>query len=269
MPIFYSLLLLGLTTCLPLLTFASTVTSDSAANTLASFSYEVIAIEEHNNKSFTQGWVKDGQTFYESSGHYGRSFIQRYDNKTTVTRHLPSRYFAEGLTLFNEKIYLLTWKEQTLFIIDKDSLSTIQRLHYQGEGWGLTHNKQQLIMSNGTMELSFRNSSDFSIIKNLKVKHPLIQENLMLNELEYVNNVIWANSWKSDKVYAIHPKNGCILGSINLASLRDNLKLEQNDVLNGIAYDEKHNGLWVTGKNWPKKYLITLPSTKHLIESSC
>ncbi len=265
MGIFYSFILLGLVSSLSTLAFSS----GSASNALPLFDYTILATKTHNKKSFTQGWIKDGNTFYESSGHYGRSFIQRYDNKTTTTRHLPSRYFAEGLTLLNNTIYLLTWREETLLVIDKDSLATIQQLPYRGEGWGLTHNNQHLIMSNGTMKLSFHNSLDFSIIKSLNVKHPAIKDNLMLNELEYVDSIIWANSWKSDNVYAINAKNGCILGALDLHALRHDLKPQKGEVLNGIAYDKARNGLWVTGKNWPKKYLITLPSIQHLIKSDC
>ena len=226
--------------------------------------------KNHNPDSFIQGWIKDSETFYESSGIYGRSFVQRYNDKNSdensdkshnqknITINLPSRYFAEGLTLFNNMIYLLTWKEETLFILDKNTLKTISTLAYSGEGWGLTHNGSQLIMSNGSADLFFRDASNFSMTRRITVPLPL-----QLNELEYVNGVIWANDWNKDDIYAIDSTNGCLLARIDLSSLRKRtVTPNSSDILNGIAYDSTTDGLWVTGKYWPTRYLIEYPNNR-------
>lgn len=222
--------------------------------------------KNHNPGSFIQGWIKDDETFYESSGIYGRSFVERYSDKNSdksnneknIIINLPSRYFAEGLTLFNDIIYLLTWKEETLFILDKNTLKTISTLAYSGEGWGLTHNGSQLIMSNGSADLFFRDASDFSMIRRITVPLPL-----QLNELEYVNGVIWANDWNKDDIYAIDSTNGCLLARIDLSSLRkQTVTPDSSNILNGIAYDSAADGLWVTGKYWPTRYLIEYPNNR-------
>lgn len=251
------LLLCFIVTHIPLTSLA---TNDSTPI----FPYHILATEEHKPTTFTQGWIKDDEFFYESSGHYERSFVQRYNTHSVTTRHLPSQYFAEGLTLFNDRLYLLTWKEETLFILNKHSLSTLQTLHYQGEGWGLTHNSTHLIMSNGTSTLFFRNPDDFSITQSITVKKPL-----KLNELEYVNGIIWANSWQEDYLYAINSSNGCLHGKIDLSQLREITKPTPRNVLNGIAYDRTNNGLWVTGKYWPTRYLISLPNIDVSLHHSC
>jgi glutamine cyclotransferase len=212
----------------------------------------------HNIQSFTQGWIKDRDTFYESSGLYGRSFVQRYSKNKTITTNLSSRYFAEGLTLLNEQIYLLTWKEEILLVLDKDTLKVTSTLPYSGDGWGLTNNGSQLIMSNGSADLLFRNSTDLSITRRITVQLPL-----QLNELEYVDGVIWANDWNKDDIYAINSENGCLLAKIDLSALRKKaVKPNSSNVLNGIAYDARENGLWVTGKYWPSRYLIEYPSNR-------
>ncbi|MFT6220989.1 MAG: glutamine cyclotransferase [Candidatus Endobugula sp.] len=214
--------------------------------------------QKHNKKSFTQGWIKDDDFFYESSGLYGQSFVQRYSKNKVTTANLPRRYFAEGLTLFDNKIYLLTWKEETLLILDKHTLKIIATLAYSGEGWGLTHNHSQLIMSDGSASLSFRHATDFTIARRITISLPL-----QLNELEYVDGVIWANDWKKDDIYAINSRNGCLLAKMNLSQLRENtVKPDNRNVLNGIAYDALEKGLWITGKYWPTRYLIEYPSNE-------
>lgn len=243
------------------LVFAGIVTFiplSHASNSIPTLYPSIKKTKPHNPKSFTQGWIKEGDIFYESSGLYGRSFVTRYGNNKTITNNLPNQYFAEGLTLFNDALYLLTWKEEILLILDKNNLKITATLPYSGEGWGLTHNGSQLIMSNGSADLLFRNTTDFSITRQITVPLPL-----QLNELEYVDGVIWANDWKKDDIYAINSEDGCLLARIDLSSLRKQAVTPNNsNVLNGIAYDTKEHGLWVTGKYWPTRYLIEYPSNK-------
>ncbi len=241
--------------------------SASLADPIPTLPYTLINNADHNPKSFTQGWVKEGNMFYESSGLYGKSFITRYrdakqakkstqgtpaKNLSTLTRSLANNQFAEGLTLFNDTLYLLTWKRQQLLLIDKYSFATKKILNYKGEGWGLTHDGQSLIMSNGSSDLYFRDPIDFSIQKKLTIKH--LKD---INELEYANGIIWANEWNDDNIYGINAKTGCLIGKINLHDLRkQTVTPSASNILNGIAYDRLQNGLWVTGKFWPKRYLI-------------
>jgi glutamine cyclotransferase len=244
--------------CLLLIGLASLHPVLKASNTPLLWDYQLLNSAPHNPNSFTQGFLKDGDTFYESSGLYGRSFIERYQQGSITRANLPKGYFAEGLTLFNDQLYVLTWKEGTLLILDKTTLQVRRTLFYSGEGWGLTHNDQYLIMSNGSHVITFRDPNDFSIVKSLSV-----QGLSNINELEYVDGTLWANSLNDNHIYAINPKNGCIIGKMDLTSLRtQTIKPEPNNVLNGIAYDKAVKALWVTGKYWPKRYLIALPVTR-------
>jgi glutamine cyclotransferase len=227
----------------------------------------VTQTQPHNANTFTQGWIKEGDVFYESSGLYGRSFLQRYQTNSTATANLPAHYFAEGLTLFNDRLYLLTWKAETLLVLNKDTLAIENSLSYKGQGWGLTHNGSQFIMSNGSSHLLFRDPNDFSIQKRIIVKQPL-----QLNELEYVDGIIWANDWNKDSIYGISSHNGCILATIDLSNIRQQaVTPNPSNILNGIAYDSQAHGLWITGKYWSTRYLIDYPSiSKKRIEySSC
>jgi glutaminyl-peptide cyclotransferase len=235
------------------------------ASDINHINYQIIHTETHNANSFIQGWDIDNGIFYESSGLYGKSFVQRYQQSAQNTLHIPSRYFAEGLTIVNNQLYLLTWKENTLFTIDPISWRITGQLSYAGEGWGLTHNHQGFIMSNGTPTLFFRDFTDFSVFRTLTVRQAL-----RLNELEYVSGVIWANSWYDDNLYAIHSQTGCILGKVDLSALRrQTVTPDASNILNGIAYDADTNGFWVTGKYWPKRYLLQLDNIDHLMDNSC
>jgi len=239
--------------------------SASFADPIPTLAYTLINSADHNPKSFTQGWVKEGNMFYESSGLYGKSFITRYrdtlrdtlhaqktiqgapqKNLSPLTRSLANNQFAEGLTLFNDTLYLLTWKRQQLLLIDKYSFATKKILNYQGEGWGLTHDKQSLIMSNGSSVIYFRDPIDFSVQKKLSIKYLTA-----INELEYANGIIWANEWNDDNIYGINADTGCLIGKIKLSDLRKKtVTPNASNVLNGIAYDQAQN------KFWPKRYLI-------------
>lgn len=215
----------------------------------------VLAKEPYNRKWFTQGLYKDKESFYISSGLYNQSVIIYQSPSKNLRYFLPPQYFAEGLTVIDDKLFLLTWKEETLFVFDKNTLTPIKKLIYKGEGWGLTHNKKSFIMSNGTNTLKFRDKNSF------EVQHTLTINNLNnINELEYVDGIIWANRWYDEKIYAIDSEKGCVLTSIDLTNLRlASTTPDKNNIANGIAYDKEKNGLWVTGKYWNHRFLIALP----------
>lgn len=254
--------------CMSLLAIATTRSALAAPP----LDYTIIAERTHKPVLFTQGLQLENGFFYESSGLYGKSLLVSYPVSEptstwaklsapfTLRRSLPDAIFAEGLTILKDKLYLLTWQEGIVFVYDKSQLTQLKNLHYQGEGWGLTHNGEQLIRSDGSDRLFFHDSENFSLIKTLHV-HDANQMLSQLNELEFVEGFIWANIWHSDLIVKIDPATGAVVNQLDLAPLRKQLKLNDSEqVLNGIAWDSDKKAFWVTGKNWPKMFLIKLKS---------
>lgn len=253
--------------------------SDTIAGALLFFSislnaapeipFEIIGERYHNPKSFTQGLEIHNDKFYESSGLYNDSYwliypVQFQDSKwlqmtskPEFTFKLPKRYFAEGITLFNNKIYLLTWNEQKVFVFDSTSFVELKPFRFKGEGWGLTHDDEFLIRSDGSHQLFFHDQETFNVQKTLEVKdnNKKIDQ---LNELEFANGFIWANLWNYPKILKIDPATGNVVGELNLGLLAETQFTHPEKVLNGIAWDEKRKGFWVTGKMWNKLFLIKL-----------
>jgi glutamine cyclotransferase len=221
---------------------------------------QVLETKAHNANWFTQGFYTEANTFYISSGQYGKSQLIVQSPSKIIRFRLPRRYFAEGLTVIDDKLYLLTWKENTLFIFDKNTLQKQATLPYEGEGWGLTDNDHELIMSNGSNQLLFRDPKTFAI------RHTItIPELNNINELEYVDGIIWANRWYDDYLYAIDSQKGCVLAKMDLEPLRkQSVTPDNKNITNGIAYDKQRQGLWLTGKFWSKRFLIQLPTVKKL-----
>jgi glutaminyl-peptide cyclotransferase len=256
--------------CLKLFFIANITFAETPKN--LTLSYEVISERTHKPSLFTQGLLVSDENFYESSGLYGQSLLVSYpitEPESTWEKlsapfskkqELPKQYFAEGLTLLNDKLYLLTWQEKTLLIFDKKTLNYEKSMHYQGEGWGLTTNGKELIRSDGSDQLFFHKADDFSVIKQLSVidnNNPVTR----LNELEFAQSYIWANIWYEDAIIKINPTTGQVEGKLHLADLRKKMpSLGTDAVLNGIAWDEKRQAFWVTGKNWPKLFLVKIKS---------
>ncbi|WP_346839565.1 glutaminyl-peptide cyclotransferase [Microbulbifer sp. SAOS-129_SWC] len=206
---------------------------------------------------FTQGLIFDGKHWWESSGLYGRSWLAEYTDpgaNPLRRKWLAANRFAEGLAAHGDKLYLLTYKAGEVQIFRRKDLSPLGTRHYSGEGWGLTSDGKQLIMSNGSDELTFRDPDTFAVTRRLKV-HGGGEDWSKLNELEYVHGLIWANIWMDTRIIAIDPHSGAVRGQIDLAALAPKSN-DPDEVANGIAWDEARNGLWVTGKYWPMLYLI-------------
>lgn len=258
--------------CLSLLLGANAWNAATAStpNVIKRYTYDVVAERSHKKQLFTQGLLLHNNLFYESSGHYGQSILVVYpiaepENKwaqlTAKFTHqtkLPPQYFAEGIALFRDQIYQLTWREQTLLIWDRETLELERTLTYSGEGWGLTHDNTHLIRSDGSHRLTFHEPENFVPARVMEVYEngrPLTR----LNELEYIQGKIWANIWYENRLVEIDPETGKVIGSVDLSSLARDMNLgDSEQVLNGIAYDEKQQALWVTGKRWPKMFLIRL-----------
>lgn len=228
----------------------------------ADLDYEVVKSLPHDASIFTQGAVISGDVLYESGGRYNQSALYKYElDGMTLTKRfdIANRFFAEGMTLIEDKLYLLTWKSQRVFVLDSESLKPKSMHKYQGEGWGITVDDQsQLIKSNGSHVLKYHQSSDFSVTKELEVTfdgNPIA----MLNELEFVEGLILANVWQSEDIALICPKNGEVVNWLNLNSIAK--KHRNQGVLNGIAWWQNQKQLWVSGKNWNQSYLLSVDFT--------
>lgn len=268
------MILMGLF-CLSWPFIANAEMTPSATPPPVKYTYQVLAERSHKTSLFTQGLVLDQDTsdqdmFYESSGLYGRSMLVSYPKSEPVGKWIPittpfsqkktlsSRYFAEGLTLFNNKLYLLTWQEGTVFVYDRASFTLLKQMTYSGEGWGLTHTDDALIRSDGSHRLYFHDPEDFIITKTVKVLEQGRPVN-KLNELEFINGFIWSNVWHEDRLVQIDPDSGTVVGSLDLSALVAHVDVASREsVLNGIAYDAEQDVLWITGKNWPSMYKIKL-----------
>ncbi|MDR3350569.1 MAG: glutaminyl-peptide cyclotransferase [Prevotellaceae bacterium] len=244
--------------------FLSAVAGCKSSNgQITNYSYRVVAAYPHDAQAYTQGLFIHNGAMYESTGQYGQSSLRKVDIKTGRVLNmipLPKHYFGEGSCVWNNKIYLLTYMEQTVFVYDL-SFKQTGEFHYPGEGWGLTTDGTHLIMSNGSSILRFINPENFTEVRTLEVTFQG-RALPMLNELEYINGEIWANVYMENHLVRIDPVNGKVTGVLFLNNLLPaSLRTRNTDVLNGIAYDAAASKLYVTGKNWPKLYEITTQPT--------
>ena len=222
-------------------------------------SYKVIDTYPHDPNAFTQGLIFDRGQLYESTGLHGRSTIRKVALETgevSQINDLDSRYFGEGMTMWQNRLIQLTWLSNIAFVYDKDTLEQITTLRYPTEGWGLTHNGRELILSDGSDQLYFLDPDTFEEIKRIRVRDR--QKKIeRLNELEFVRGEIYANVWMSDRIARISPETGEVLGWIDLTGIIDPIPEPKADaVLNGIAFDKESDRLFVTGKLWPKLFEI-------------
>ena len=249
-----------------LLAFLLAIAIAGAAKPLGSQiqGYEIVHTYPHDPRAFTQGLLYVDGHLYESTGLRGQSSIRMLDLNTgrVLQKYdLPADYFGEGLTDWGSTLVQLTWQAHKGFVYDRFSFALLRTFSYDGEGWGLTHDDKQLIMSDGTSYLRFLDPKSFRETRRIHVTTENGQEIPDLNELEYVRGEIYANIWHSDRIARISPKTGKLLGWIDLNGLRDPSTTANPDaVLNGIAYDAKENRLFVTGKLWPKLYEIKVVS---------
>lgn len=209
----------------------------------------------HDRTAFTQGLVFDGANLYECTGLYGESTLRRVDLKTGLVlqkRQLPSQYFGEGCTVWNDAIIQLTWKARFGIVYDKETFATKRHFEYSGEGWGLTHDGERLIMSDGTSYLRFLDPESLQEIGYVQVVdngEPVER----LNELEWVHGQVWANVWQTPRIVRIDVQTGQVLGWIDLSQLTAR---ESGGVLNGIATRGKQ--VFVTGKRWNAIYQLDI-----------
>lgn len=224
-------------------------------------SYEVVNTYPHDPAAFTQGLVYHDGSLYEGTGRWGESSLREValESGTVLrSRSLEPQYFGEGITLLNDRIYQLTWQEQTGFVYDRATFEPQQTFNYPTEGWGITHDGQRLIVSDGTSTIYFWDPATLQEIGRITVRDHEGPVN-RLNELEYINGEIWANIWLTDLIARISPETGEVLGYIDMTGLLDTSSLtEPADVLNGIAYDPETGRIFVTGKLWPSLFEIAV-----------
>jgi glutaminyl-peptide cyclotransferase len=225
------------------------------------YSYEVINSWPHDTHAYTQGLVYYDGALFESTGLRGFSSLRRVELKTGKVKkkvEVSRAYFAEGMTIFQDKIFQVTWQEQKGFVYDLKKFKREGEFTYEGQGWGLTHDNHSLILSDGTNRIRFLDPATFQVQRTISVYdngQPLTD----LNELEYIKGEIYANVWKTDRIVRIDPATGKINAWVDMTGLHhEGAESETENCLNGIAYDAEGDRLFVTGKRWPKVFEIRL-----------
>jgi glutaminyl-peptide cyclotransferase len=224
---------------------------------------QVLRSFPHDPQAFTQGLVVDGDTLVESTGGRGRSTIRKVlleSGEVIESVPLAGEFFGEGATVLGQRVYQLTWQENTGFVYDLATLEPEGSFRYEGEGWGLTTDGSSLIVSDGSNVLQFLDPTTHQVKRTLAVTdggEPIH----FLNELEWVRGEIWANVWHQDQIARIDPRTGSVLAWLDVADLGPPIR-DQNPeaVPNGIAFDERTGRLFVTGKLWPVLYEIGMPA---------
>lgn len=237
--------------------------------TVPTYTYEIVKTFPHDRRAFTQGLIFHDGALYEGTGgkpDRGDAFasslrkVEIETGKVLQKYDMPPEFFGEGITMMNGKIYQLTWQEKTGFVYDAADFKLLKEFRYAGEGWGLTHDGTNLFMSDGTHVIRVVEPENFQTVRTIVVKDERGQPIMKLNELEYVKGEIWANVWETGFIARIDPASGNLLGRIDLNKLADQ-ELQASDtadVLNGIAYDEAADRIFVTGKLWPRLYEIKI-----------
>jgi len=237
------------------------------------YDFQIVKEYPHDATAFTQGLEYHDGFLYEGTGGSRSNPVQEganakiysslrkveYTTGKVLQKHdLPSDFFGEGITILNGKIYQVTWHEGTAFVYNLSDFKLEKELRYSGQGWGLTNDGTNLLMSDGTHVIRVINPEDFKTVRTLVVSDEAGKPIMQLNELEMVNGEIWANIWQSGWIIRIDPQTGKLLGRVDINKLADDVKEkeEDSDVLNGIAYDKAGDRLFITGKLWKKLYEI-------------
>jgi len=226
----------------------------------------IIGVYSHDTSAYTQGLEIYKEKLYESTGDYTNSSLRVTDIKTgkVEQKHLmgTTEIFGEGITIFKDKIYQLTWKNHLINVYDiKDINKPIKTINWPYEGWGITHNDTELIISDGSANLYFVNPEDFKVKSARQVTDNIgpVKE---INELEYIDGFVFANVYGSNIIIKIDPQNGHVVGIINLPGLikqyGNGFVPDENEVLNGIAWDSAGKKMYITGKHWPKMFELTI-----------
>jgi glutamine cyclotransferase len=225
------------------------------------YTFKIVRTFPHDSNAFTQGLAYRDGFLYEGTGLKGRSSIRkvRLETAEVVQRvDLAPEFFGEGITLLKNEIVQLTWQSKTGLVYNVSDFHVLRQFSYSGEGWGITSSGREIFMSDGTPEIRVLDSSTLAEKRRFTVHDgdtPIDQ----LNELEFVDGEIFANVWQTDRIARISPRNGMVVGWIDLKGLLSPMyRLDSGAVLNGIAYDSTRKRLFVTGKLWPSIFEIRL-----------
>ena len=228
------------------------------------YTYTILEEYPHDTSAYTQGLEFSNDTLYESTGQYKNSTLRKTDYKTgavLTTIPLSDAYFAEGLTILNDKIYQLTWREKTGFIYDLKTLKKTGSFVYGKslEGWGLCQNGTSIFKSDGTQKIWKLNANTLAEEDYIEI-YTNSSKIKSVNELEWVEGKIYANIYLKDAIAIVNPKNGAVEGVIDLTTLKNKVTVTnpEDEVLNGIAYKGEPNILYVSGKNWNKLFKIEI-----------
>ena len=229
---------------------------------LQDINYKIVNTYPHNKQSFTQGLIYHNGFLYEGTGLNGKSRLMKVDYKSgnsLQTKVLNKNYFGEGITIFDDKIIQLTWKSCTAFIYDLKTMEEINSFTYQSEGWGITYNGELFIVSDGTEKLTFYDPVSFQKTHEIIVRGS-DGKIAALNELEYINEEIFANVYQKNLIVRIDPYTGIVTGKIDLSTIVDEQTKRNKSAkeLNGIAFNSESNTVFITGKFWDKIYEISL-----------
>lgn len=229
--------------------------------------YDIVAQYPHDTSAYTQGLQFYNGKLYEGTGYFETSSLRITDIKSgkVEKKHMmgSDSIFGEGINIFNNKIYQLTWKNHLVYVYDLNNIEKpVATLNWPYEGWGITNNGTDLILSDGTANLYFVNPADFKVKTTIAVTDnagPVWE----LNELEYIDGFVYANVYQSDHIVKIDPSSGHVVGKLDLPGLdtqffKDQIVPGRTDVLNGIAYDSSTRKLYITGKRWPKMFELKL-----------
>jgi glutaminyl-peptide cyclotransferase len=225
------------------------------------YDYKVIHTYNHDREAFTQGLVFDNGVLYEGTGQKTGSSLREVDLETGMVlrqHNLDASLFGEGIALYHNLIYQVTWQNKVGFVYEKSTFKLLNKIYFATEGWGLTTIDDKIVMSDGTNVLCFYDPELFTVVSRIEV-YDNEKKVDQLNELEYINGDIWANIWMTDQIALIDPVSGKVIAYIDLKGiLPDSERNSDTDVLNGIAYDQAGKRIFVTGKKWPRLYEIRL-----------
>jgi glutamine cyclotransferase len=255
-------LLVWLAACTNTDSNTGTTGNNPAADAPKSIGYSVINTYRHDTSSFIQGLVVYDGKLYEGTGNYGHSHLMQVDLATGTPQKkiaLDPRYFGEGITVLRDTLYQLTWKEKLVLVYTLKDLKKVKEYPINTEGWGITTNGQELIVSDGTSNLYYYNPSGFQLLRTQSITEGgSLSYNL--NELEYIDGYVFANQWQAPYILKIDPGSGSIVGKVDLTNIWNRVKAKDPavDVPNGIAYDSASKKIYITGKNWPELYEIEL-----------
>lgn len=232
----------------------------SAGTPAVKLDYSVCGVIRHDRSSYTQGLFIYGGFMYESAGQYGESSFRKTDfsGRVLESKGFDGRYFLEGSCEAGGYAYVLTWRENTCFVIDMSDMTQVAAFSYEGEGWGLAYDGTSLVMSDGSSRLRFIDPQTFSEIRSVEVTmngRPLP----LVNELEFAKGLVWANIYLTDMIVAIDPETGAVKYFLDMGNLYPKSERPYgSDVLNGIAYDAEMNEFFVTGKKWDRMFRIKI-----------